>query len=203
VPGSTEGRFLDDGDRRRAGAVIAGVMNMTTLVVVGVVLEVSGIGAVMWGADTLAAELFPQRPLPITRARRWLRRTFGKTQTVTGTASGALGNFTATATGVAHPPTVTTAHTIEQQIAALSVRIDTVSEEVRKERQARADAVRQLQGEISAERERREAGLAGLDTKVRSWIGGAEGSGLQVAFWGAAATLAGAVCQGVASIATS
>lgn len=47
------------------------------LAVLGLVLELGGIGVALWGLEELSAELFPSRPLPHRAAFRRVKRALG------------------------------------------------------------------------------------------------------------------------------
>ena len=47
------------------------------LAVLGLVLELGGIGVALWGLEELSGELFPNRPLPHRAALRRVKRALG------------------------------------------------------------------------------------------------------------------------------
>jgi len=173
---------------------------MVRLLVVGVVLEIGGLLGVLVGFDRLAAELFPNHPLTITWARRWLRRRLGRVHTLTATGSMTLESVKVDIQVDQSPPPLGANPTIEERVVWLERHAETSELKISNERTQRTEDATRLGDEIGVVREDLHRATNEIDAQTRKWIGGTNGSSLRFAFYGAVATFAGAICQGIYSL---
>ncbi len=171
------------------------------LAVVGLVLDVAGLVATLWGLDSLSGELFPGAPLPHRRVGRWLKRKFSRTRShVIGTSAFASGGAVMNARGLVTKgrPAQDAAHEQwvaywDSQIAALQTQVDWLNEDLRAART-------EIDDRLTTETTARIAGDAELAEKVRAWLGGERGRGLALTFWGLVAAVVGTLLQGLAGL---
>ena len=170
----------------------------------GFILTIAGLVVTLVGLDSLASDLFPHRPLPYRQGWRWIKEHIPfrrpRSQILPGqTATVGIGvALSARATTTRARPEPDAPHDQwaeywDSRLVALAQRVDWANEDLTK---VRTDLDRQLAEEAAT----REVADTELAEKVRSWLGGEGGSGLVTAWWGIAATLVGAILQGVASI---
>jgi hypothetical protein len=170
----------------------------------GLILSVGGLGVTLWGLDSLAHDLFPNRPLPHRQAWAWVKRhnPFRKSHTTDiriggatatlGIAASARGTATRGRPAADAPPELWVDYW-ESHIEALGKRIDWLTEDLRK-------ASTDLSERLSQERAERVAADDALAEKVRSWLGGEGGKGLTIAWCGIGVTILGTILQGIAGI---
>ncbi len=171
------------------------------IALVGLVLDVAGLMATLWGLDSLSGELFPGAPLPHRRASRWLKGKFSRPRPqVIGIGAFASGGAVMTARALATKgrPAPDAPHDDwveywDSQIAALQQQVGWLNEDLRA---ARTEIDERMTTETTA----RIAGDAELAEKVRIWLGGERGRGLALTFWGLVAAVVGTLLQGLASL---
>lgn len=165
-------------------------------VVIGVLLEVGGIGTVLYGVDSLKAELFPERLLPISRLKAWWasRNSPSVTGSVSVTASPATLRLQANAGAVTVSP-----RTVEERLTLLAADITKVENALLSESDERRTEIADVRGALDHLRAHVDAADHATFERIRTAQGGRDGRGLTIAFYGTAAALFGALLQGIGS----
>lgn len=174
----------------------------TWVALVGLVFDVFGIAVALIGLDSLSRDLFPNRVLPHQAAWRWfVRKVFRrKRNAVVGVMSAALTVTVGEAHGFATRarPEMDASHAEwvaywDSRLDNISSQVDLLKADVKKDHE-------RLSTRIDGEAKARTDGLEQLEKRLGLLLGGDNGQGLALTFWGLSASLVGTVLAGLAGL---
>lgn len=168
----------------------------------GFVLTFVGLAITLVGIDNLSQELFHRRPLPHRRVGGWLKRTLRRRQrakaSIVAASLSGEGRATGRLQGVRAQPAPDAPQSDwvvywDSRLANLSERIDWANEDIRTGRE-------EARVKIDHEESERRRADDEVERKLGRLLGGENGSGLVMAWWGIVMAVVGAALQTAAAI---
>jgi hypothetical protein len=177
------------------------IHSMRAVGVVGLLLELGGIGFALWGLDHLGKELFSIRsPLPHRVAGRWTLRRLGvkpPPNVIEATAVGNLG-FAGSARTLTTKARPSDDDPLSEWNAYWNSRLEAMSKQIAWLKEDIKKGDNDLAERLSSEATERRKDVTALREHVRVIVAGEGGRGLVQAWWGFAMTLVGVVLQALA-----